>query len=261
MNEHIDLSGKTALVTGAGRGIGAAIARRLAKAGARVVVTSRSEGAIAQLAAGIRAAAGAAHSLVCDVSLYSDVAAAVRFCVDTHGSLDILVNNAGVIEPIAPLADSDPELWSAAVDINLKGVYFGMRAAIPVMEAQGGGTIITLSSGAADSALEGWSHYCSTKSAVKKLTECAHKEAGGRGVRVVGLSPGTVATDMMARIRDSGINPVSQLAWSSHIPPEWAAEAVAFLCTKAADPFLGTDFSIKTREGRALVGLVDMHAG
>jgi NADP-dependent 3-hydroxy acid dehydrogenase YdfG len=179
----------------------------------------------------------------------------VEWCVEQFGRIDILVNNAGVIDPIARLDESDPALWAAAVDTNLKGVYFGLRAVIPFMKQQGSGTIINLSSGAANSALEGWSHYCSTKAAVKKLTECAHKEVAGNHIAVIGLSPGTVATDMMAKIRDSGINPVSQLNWESHLRAESAAEAVAFLCTPQAHPYSGTDFSLKTEEGRALVGL------
>lgn len=255
MTHEIDLSGKTALVTGASRGIGAATARRLAAAGAHVVLAARTAEAIAALAIEISAEGAKADFVVCDVTRYDDVHNAVQHSLKTYGGLDILVNNAGSIDPIARLADSDPTLWGAAVDVNIKGVYHGMRAAIPVMEARGGGTIITIGSGAANSALEGWSHYCATKIAVKKLTECAHKEVFERGIRVVGLSPGTVATDMMAKIRASGLNPVSQLDWSVHIPPQWAAEAVAWLCTPAADPFLGTDFSLKTEEGRRAVGL------
>lgn len=123
------------------------------------------------------------------------------------------------------------------------------------MEAAGGGIIVNISSGAANSALEGWSHYCSTKSAAKKLTECAHREVGDRGIRVVGLSPGTVATEIMSKVKASGINPVSQLDPSSHIPPDWAAKAVLFLCGPGGEPFAGTDFSIKTEDGRRLVGL------
>lgn len=251
----IDLSQKVALVTGASRGIGAATARRLASAGAAVLLTSRTIESCEAIAAEIVAQGGIATAFACDVSRYVHFDAAVNHCVATHGSLDILVNNAGAIDPIARIADSDPDLWATAIDINIKGVYHGLRAAIPVMEAQGGGTIVSISSGAANSALEGWSHYCSSKIAAKKLTECAHKEYGDRGVRIVGLSPGTVATDMMMKIRNSGVNPVSKLDWSEHIPPEWAAEAVAWLCTDAASPYLGTDFTIKTPEGRALVGL------
>ena len=137
--------------------------------------------------------------------------AAIYKCVAEFGRLDILVNNAGVIDPIARIADSDPRQWDQVVDINVKGVYHGLRAAIPVMEAQGSGVIVNLSSGAANGALEGWSHYCATKAAVLSLTRCADKECRENGIRVVGLSPGTVATDMQVSIKASGINPVSQL--------------------------------------------------
>ncbi|MEM1049301.1 MAG: SDR family oxidoreductase [Pseudomonadota bacterium] len=251
----IDLKGKTALVTGASRGIGAATAEKLAAYGASVVLAARSTGAIETVAARIRQAGGSAEALACDVSRYSDVAAAVQVAIDRFGRLDILVNNAGLIEPIARLAESDPDHWARVADVNYKGVYFGLRAAIPAMLATGGGTIVTISSGAATSALEVWSHYCSSKAAALSLTRCADKEYRDRGIRVVGLSPGTVATDMQVAIKASGINPVSQLDPSVHIPPDWAAEAVAFLCTPEGDDYLGTDFSLKTEEGRKRVGL------
>jgi NAD(P)-dependent dehydrogenase (short-subunit alcohol dehydrogenase family) len=90
---------------------------------------------------------------------------------------------------------------------------------------------------------------------VLSLTRCANKEYGGRGVRVVGLSPGTVATDMQIAIRASGINPVSQLDPSAHIPADWAAKAVAWLATDAGAPYAGGDLSLKTEESRELVGL------
>lgn len=251
-----DLAGKTAIVTGASRGIGLAIAKRLIEYEVQVVLAARSVDKLEEHVDSITAQGHGAMSVQCDVAVFQDVEATIGSTLKHFGRLDILVNNAGTIEPIARISDSDPVVWSQAVDINMKGVYHGLRAAIPVMESQGSGVIVNLSSGAANSALEGWSHYCSTKAAVKKLTECAHKEVAEKGVRVVGLSPGTVATDMMASIKDSGINPVSQLDWSTHIPPEWAAEAVAFLCSTAGEDFDGTDFSIKTEEGKKLVGLI-----
>lgn len=245
----IDLTDKVALVTGANRGIGLAIAQTLAKRGARVAYGARSQ----QAAADVVDDRGLA--VRCDVTDYASVIGAIETCVETLGALDILVNNAGVIDPISRMAESDPEAWAHTVDVNYKGVYFGMRAAIPIMEKQGGGVIVNMSSGAANSALEGWSHYCSAKAAAKRLTECGHKEYGDRGIRIVGLSPGTVATDMMRQIKGSGINPVSQLDWSAHIPPEWVGEAVAFLCGPDGADFAGTDFSLKTPEGRRRVGL------
>ncbi len=189
------------------------------------------------------------------MSVYADVARAVELAMEQYGRLDALINNAGVIDPIARLAESDPYAWDRVVDVNLKGVYHGLRAAIPAMLKTGGGVIVNISSGAATSTLEGWSHYCATKAAVLSLTAGAAKEYGAHGIRVVGLSPGTVATDMQVSIRSSGLNPVSQLDPSTHIPAEWVAKAVAFLCGKEGEEFAGRDFSLKTSFGRQRIGL------
>ncbi|MEZ5738110.1 MAG: SDR family oxidoreductase [Burkholderiaceae bacterium] len=188
-----ELQDRVAVITGASRGIGAATAREFARHRMAVMLLARTGDQIDALAAQINAAGGRAIARSCDVSDYQQVVAAIEACRQAFGRLDILVNNAAVIEPIARLADSDPQAWAGAVDINVKGVYFGLRAAIPVMLAQGGGTIVNLSSGAATGALEGWSHYCSTKAAVLSLTRCADLEYRAQGIRVVGLSPGTVA--------------------------------------------------------------------
>ena len=251
-----ELNGKAAVITGASRGIGAATARELANHGVSVVLAARTSGDIEQIASEIRSSGGKAVAIQCDVSNYVDVNAAISKCVAEFGRLDILINNAGVIEPIARIADSDPYQWDQVVDINVKGVYHGLRAAIPVMETQGSGVIVNLSSGAASGALEGWSHYCATKAAVLSLTRCADKECRENGIRVAGLSPGTVATDMQIAIRTSGINPVSQLDPSVHISAEWSARAIAWLCTKDAAEFSGTDFSLKDDEGRRRAGLI-----
>ncbi|MEO0366534.1 MAG: SDR family oxidoreductase [Pseudomonadota bacterium] len=250
-----NLNGRVALITGASRGIGLATVHELSNLGAQVVLAARSEAPIQDIADQISENGGRAVAVQCDVASFEQVQAAVSSTIARFDRLDILVNNAGTIEPIARIDESEPDLWSKAIDVNLKGVYHGLRAALPVMTARGGGVIVNLSSGAATSALEGWSHYCASKAAVKMLTACAHKEFSEQGIRVVGLSPGTVATDMMSSIKSSGINPVSQLDWSTHIPPEWAAKAIAFLCGPGGEPYAGTDFSIKTDEGRAAVGL------
>lgn len=251
------LSGKTAVITGASRGIGAATARYLADHGAAVILAARSTQAITDLASDIRAGGGDARAFSCDVSDHTAVKALMLHAQDSHGRLDILVNNAGLIDPIARIADSDPEDWGKIVDVNVKGVYHGLRYAIPIMRAQGGGTVINISSGAANSFLEGWSHYCATKAAVLRLTGVAHKEYGADGIHVIGLSPGTVATDMQVAIKVSGINPVSQLDPSSHIPAEWVAQAIGYLCGPEGAQFSGTDFSLKTEDGRKRVGLAE----
>jgi len=251
-----DFNGKAAIITGASRGIGAAAARELAGRGAAVILASRTVHQIDEVAENIRSIGGKALAIACDVTRYSDCEAVVDHCLAEFGQLDILVNNAGVIDPIARLADSDPEQWGLAADINYKGVYHGLRAAIPVMQRHGSGTIVNISSGAATGALEGWSHYCSSKAAALSLTRCADLEYRDKGIRVVGLSPGTVATDMQVSIKASGINPVSQLDPSVHISPEWAAKAIAWLCGPDAGDLAGTDLSLRTEEARRRVGLI-----
>lgn len=253
MNE---LEGKVAIVTGASRGIGGATATAFARAGARVVLAARSDRDIERIADEIRSDGGQAIAARCDVSAYRDVENVVDQALAAFGSINFLVNNAGVIDPIARLADSDPDAWSRVADINYKGVYHGLRAAIPVMLQQGSGVIVNISSGAATSPLEGWSHYCSTKAAVLMLTKCADKEYREHGIRFVGLSPGTVATDMQVAVKASGINPVSQLDPSVHIPAEWVAKAVLWLCGDAAKDLSGVDFSLKDDEAKRRVGLI-----
>jgi len=220
--------------------------------GANVVLAARSAPAITALASDIGPQALACP---CDVADWPQVAAMIESAQAHFGTIDVLVGNAGVIDPIARLDQSDPVAWGQMIDVNLKGIYHGIRAALPVMLQNGGGTIINISSGAATGALEGWSHYCASKAAVLSLTRCTDKEYRDHGIRVMGLSPGTVATEMQVHIKASGINPVSQLDPNVHIPPEWVAKGIAFLCTPEADRFLGTDFTLKTDEERALAGL------
>ena len=249
------LKSKTALITGASRGIGAATARHFAEEGANVVLAARTLDQIESIAEDIRAAGGSAVAIACDVSRYDDVEAAVNLAKTAFGGLHYLINNAGVIDPISRLESSDPDGWAQAIDINVKGVYFGLRAAIPGMVAAGEGVVVSISSGAATSALEGWSHYCASKAAVLSLTRTADKELDGEPVRVVGLSPGTVATEMQVLIKDSGINPVSQLDPSVHIPADWPARAIGWLCGPDAAEFRGGDVSLRDEDIRARVGL------
>jgi len=247
------MQGKVVAITGASRGIGAAAARVFAAAGAKVALLARSEGEIDALAAEI---GPAALALRCDVADWASVQQAVATVVQRFGRLDVLVNNAGTIDPIARLADVDPAAWGRAVDVNLKGVFHGLRAAIPVMRAQGGGTVITVSSGAARAALEGWSSYCAAKAGALMLTQAAHLEEGPHGIRVLGLSPGTVATEMQVKIKASGINPVSQLDPAVHIPADWPARALLWMCGPEANPWLGADVMLRDEAVRKAVGLI-----
>jgi NAD(P)-dependent dehydrogenase (short-subunit alcohol dehydrogenase family) len=249
----MNVAGKTVVITGASRGIGAEAAGVFAAAGANVALIARSSDAIEKLAAEI---GEQAIALTCDVASYASVEGAIAKAKETFGSVDILINNAGVIEPIAHLASADPDEWGTVIDINLKGVFNGMRAVLPMMIASGGGSIFTISSGAAHGPVEAWSHYCASKAAVKMLTECVHKENGADGIRAIGLSPGTVATQMQVEIKASGINPVSQLDWDVHIPADWPARALLWMCGSDADQYCGQELSLRDEDLRKRVGLI-----
>ena len=256
----VRFEGKGVVVTGASRGIGAATARLFAERGAKVALLARSTGDIEAVAGEIGRAGGVALAIGCDMTRYAEVEAAITAARERFGGVDVLVNNAGLIDPIAKLADSDPEAWNAVLDVNLKGVYHAIRAALPVMlererSADDPAVICNISSLAATVALEGWSHYCASKAGVLSLTRCVHEEYGTRHIRAVGLSPGTVRTGMQVSIKASGLNPISALDTSDHIPPEWPAEAIAWLCGPKGAEHAGTDFSIKTIAGREAVGL------
>ncbi len=247
------MQAKVVVITGASRGIGAAAAKEFAAAGAQVALLARSADAVAALAAPF---GPQAMALACDVADAASVNAAIAAVIARFGQIDVLVNNAGVIDPIAHLATADPDDWGRAIDINLKGVFHGMQAVLPAMRAQGSGTIITVSSGAAVNPLEGWSAYCASKAGALMLTRVAHVEEAPHGIRVLGLSPGTVATDMQIKIKASGVNAVSRLDPSAHIPPEWAARALVWMCGAAADPWLGTDISLREDRVRRAIGLI-----
>lgn len=249
------LAGKSAIITGASRGIGLAAAEALASEGAGVMLLARSSDGITALAGKLRRSGARAEAMTCDVAEYSQMQAAVARTRDVFGRVDILVNNAGVIDPIGPLHSTDPAAWANAADINYKGVFFGIRAVLPIMRSQQGGVIINLGSGAAHNPLEGWSQYCSAKAAVAMLTRCVHLENRGRSIRVFGLSPGTVATDMQRRIKASGINPVSQIDFASHAPVEHPARAIVWLCTDKAADLAGEEVSLRNPTHRARIGL------
>ncbi|MDJ0995323.1 MAG: SDR family NAD(P)-dependent oxidoreductase [Dinoroseobacter sp.] len=249
MGADSPVSGKTVIITGASTGIGAEAVRVFAAAGARVAALARSAEKLRALAAETGALA-----LPCDLSDFAAMQAAVARTEENLGPVEVLINNAAVIDPIAMLAEADAAAWGKLIDINVKGVFHGMRLVMPGMMTRGAGTILTLSSGAAHNALEGWSGYCTSKAAAAMLTRAAHREGAGRGLRAMGLSPGTVATPMQEAIRASGINPVSQLDWSVHIPAGMPARALLWMCSSDADEFCGEEISLRDEAIRARIG-------
>ncbi len=197
--EQADLQGKTALVTGAGRGIGRAAALLLAGSGANVIVTARNREQIEATARDIRASGGAAVAIPADISKVADVEQLVR----GSGVVDILVNNAGIIEPIAPVVSAPPDAWWQDIEVNLYGVFLTCHYVLPGMLDAGWGRIVNISSGAARGTTIGWSAYSAAKAGVEALTGVLAREVGDRGVHVNAVRPGIVDTEMQVEIRSS----------------------------------------------------------
>lgn len=248
-----EFTSKTVIITGASRGIGAATARHFATLGANVVLAARSGDEINAIAAEI---GDNALAITCDVSDAAQVENLITQAAEHFDSIDFLINNASIIDPIERLENSDVDAWSRMIDINTKGVYYAIRYALPIMKKQGGGTIITVGSGAATSALEGWSHYCTSKAAVHHLNACLHSEESQNNLRALVLSPGTVATEMQTKIAASGVNPVSQIPWSDHIPADWVARALAWMATDDSNEWLGHVVSLREAVIRSRIGLI-----
>lgn len=244
---------KTIVISGASRGIGASAAREFASQGANVVLLARSTEALQTLADEI---GEKALALACDVADYAAVEAAFQRASTHFGSLDVLICNAGMIEPIARLEHAEPADWAQLINVNITGVFNMMRAGLPHLKAAGGGAVLTIGSGASQRPLEGWSAYCTSKAGAAMLTQALHLEEGENGIRVMGLSPGTVATQMQREIKVSGINPVSQLAWEDHIPAEWPARTLLWMLSADADEFIGTEVSLRDENIRKRVGLI-----
>ncbi|HMQ35842.1 MAG TPA: SDR family oxidoreductase [Chloroflexaceae bacterium] len=249
------LAGKVALVTGANRGIGRAVALELARRGAVVVAGARRPESAEGLGEELSALAPGSAVAACDVASYASAAAAVEGALVRHGRLDILINNAGVLEPQARLAEADPERWAENIAVNLVGAMYCCRAALPHMLAAGGGAIVNISSGAAARPLEGWSAYCAGKAGLAMLTRSLHLEYGQVGVRAYGLRPGVVDTDMQGQVRAAGANEVSRLRREDLASPEGPARAVAYLCAPAAADLAGAEADIYDAAFRARAGL------
>lgn len=249
----MDMTGKTVMITGASRGIGAEAARVFANAGANVVLLARSQDDIAAMAGEI---GERAIAIPCNVARYSEMSSAVATTLQVFDGLDVLINNAGIVDPISHLGDADPDAWGHLIDINVKGVFNGIHAALPALKEGGGGSVLTISSGAAHNAIEAWSAYCASKAAVNMLNRSLHLEEAGNGIRAIGLSPGTVATEMQRKIKASGINPVSQLDWDVHIPADWPAKCLLWMCSAEADQYCGEEISLRDDGIRRAVGLI-----
>jgi NADP-dependent 3-hydroxy acid dehydrogenase YdfG len=227
------IDGKVVAITGASGGIGEATALLLAERGARVVLGARRDDRLRDLVARIEAKGGDAACVATDVTRQADLGALVALARERFGRLDVLVSNAG-IGLISPLDDVRVGDWEAMVDVNLKGVLYGVAAALPVFREQGGGHFVNVVSTAGLRIVPGQAVYAATKNAVRTLSEGLRQEAG-ESVRVTVVSPGYVRTDfgdaaVDERTRAELIATKERLA----IPPEAIGEAIAFAVEQPA---------------------------
>lgn len=193
----IEFSGKTGIVTGAASGIGKAIAEGYAQSGGTVIVSDLKIKAAQMVADAITAAGGHALACAADVAHQGDVEKLVRFAEDRTGSLSHMVNNAGIGGPQAPTGEYPVDGWKTVIDVNLTGVFLGMRFAIPALKRSGGGAIVNVSSILGSVGLANSSAYVAAKHGVLGLTKAAALEHAADGVRVNAVGPGFIQTPML----------------------------------------------------------------
>jgi NAD(P)-dependent dehydrogenase (short-subunit alcohol dehydrogenase family) len=197
LREHLPLvrlEGQVALVTGAGRGIGRAIALALSDAGAAVALCARCEDEVTRVAGEIAERQGHGLAVRCDVTDRQEVEGMVAAVEGAIGPVDLLVNNAGQFGPVGPLAATDPDDWWQALEVNLRGPLYCARAVLPGMLARGRGRIVNVSSGVGLAAIPMLSAYVVSKTALYRLSENLAAETRGHGVMVFAIDPGLVRT-------------------------------------------------------------------
>jgi 3alpha(or 20beta)-hydroxysteroid dehydrogenase len=204
------LAGKVALVTGGARGQGAAHARRLAEEGAHVLTGDVLDGDGQATALTLQAEGLDVDYHHLDVTSPTDWARVLRAAVDRFGGLDVLVNNAGIVH-VNPLLEETLEDWNALLAVNVTGVLLGMQAAIPVLRARGGGSIVNVSSVFGLAGASGYIAYCASKAAVVMMTKTAALEHASDGIRVNALCPGGVRTAMNEREEGGGVVPLTPM--------------------------------------------------
>lgn len=229
MDTERPLAGQVAVITGAGRGIGAAIARKLARLGATAVLCGRTQATLDSTAQSIYEAGGKAEVIPCDVTVLHQLEYAAARVDSTFGRVDILVNNAGVGGFHDPLHLLLPDDWDRILNTNLRGVYFAIRAFVPIMIRAYSGHIINISSLAGKNALPKGAAYAASKWGLNGLTYSVAEELRGNNIRVSVICPGSTETELGPH---TGKDPNRMLQ------PEDIAHAVAMLVTQATQSFV-----------------------
>jgi NAD(P)-dependent dehydrogenase (short-subunit alcohol dehydrogenase family) len=240
----LQFEGKTALVTGAGSGMGRSTALLLARRGASVAVVGRRPEKLESVVEEITASGGRALAVIGDVSDIGDVRAAVEQTVTTFGSLHFAVNNAGISGDFTPLPDMTDEMWQRTVGTNLTSIFYGLKFQIPAIIASGGGSIVNVSSVFADRGGP-TAEYSAAKHGIRGLTRTAALQFGRQGIRVNELQPGVIDTEMTQgnpevtqQVADTGI-PMGRIGTGEEI-----ATAIAFLLSDDAAYITGAHLAV-----------------
>lgn len=232
---------RVALITGGSRGQGAAHALRLSTDGYTVYIGDVRDDVGEAEAARLREKGLDVTYLHLDVSEEDSWGAAMSTLDRNHGRLDVLINNAGIIH-VTPIADEDAAAWKRLVDVNLTGAFFGIRAAIPLMEAAGGGSIINISSIFGPAGALGYAAYAASKAGLLGLTRTAALELAPKKIRVNAVCPGGVSSAMNADEPDGGVVPETPLGRRAHVSE--IAGVIAFLAGDDASFVTGTEFFV-----------------
>ncbi|MEX0604067.1 MAG: SDR family oxidoreductase [Marinobacter sp.] len=227
------ISGKVVIITGASSGLGEATARRLSERGAKLVLAARREERLIKLTEELKANGGEAIWQTTDVTDRKQVEALANTAQETFGRIDVLVNNAGLM-PLAPLDALKVDEWDQMVDVNIKGVMYGIAAVLPTMREQHSGHVINLSSVAGHKLFPGAAVYCATKYAVKALSEGLRMEAGEE-IRSTNISPGAIATELTSTITDPSAAEAAEELYKVAIDADAVARAIVYAIEQPHD--------------------------
>lgn len=229
-----NISGKVVVITGASSGLGEATARFLGAQGATVVLGARRVDRLQSLADELNGNGGKALAITTDVTDYDQVKKLVDTAVHTYGRVDVIINNAGLM-PSSPLERLKIDDWNRMIDVNIKGVLYGIAAALPYMKEQKAGHIINVSSVAGHKVRAGGAVYAATKHAVRALSEGLRQEVKPYNIRTTVISPGVVDTELPNTVTEPDIAENMRKVYEIGIPPESFARAVAYAMSQPDD--------------------------